>query len=258
MQHTRLPESILPKRSLTVKSYVVAVIPARLQSTRLPRKVLRFIAEKPLLAWVVEAAQRCPQLDEIVVAVDSEEVASLCRSYGWKYQMTSTELASGTDRMYAVSQQVPADIYVNIQGDEPTITSGHIESLLKPFQQGEHVHASTICVRCSEENVNNPNAVKVVMANDGRALYFSRAPIPYDRDRIGTTEYWKHIGLYAYRAEALKRFATLSPARLESIERLEQLRLLENNIGLYVEKVEQDTVGVDTEEDLVRVGKILR
>jgi 3-deoxy-manno-octulosonate cytidylyltransferase (CMP-KDO synthetase) len=250
---------MIPETSGTGKPFegVLAVIPARLESTRLPRKVLREIAGQPLLAWVVEAALRCPQLTGVIVAVDSEEVADLCRQRGWTYQMTSPSLASGTDRMHVVAQQHPASIYVNIQGDEPTLTAGHISALLAPFAQGEHVQATTIRVRCTPENVNNPNAVKVVTAIDNRALYFSRATIPYDRDNTGHIDYWKHIGLYAYRAATLEKFAKLTPTPLEKLERLEQLRLLENGIGLYVATVEQDTVGVDTEEDLVRVTELL-
>ncbi|ADV81536.1 3-deoxy-manno-octulosonate cytidylyltransferase [Terriglobus saanensis] len=240
---------------------ILAVIPARLESTRLPRKVLREIAGKPLLAWVVEAALRVPQLDGVIVAVDSAEVADLCQQRGWQYQMTSRELASGTDRMHAVAEALekthPADIYVNIQGDEPTLTEHHIEALLRPFDLGDHVQATTICVLCTPENITNPNAIKVVTAPDGRALYFSRAAIPYDRENSGDVQYWKHIGLYAYRAATLKRFATLPPSTLEQIERLEQLRLLENNIALYVETVDHDTIGVDTEEDLQRVATLL-
>lgn len=236
---------------------VVAVIPARLASSRLPHKVLRTIAGRPLLAWVVEAAQRCSQLDQVVVAVDSDEVADLCKREGWTWRMTSPNLPSGTDRMQAVAQEIAADIYVNVQGDEPTITSAHIDALLRPFNLGPHVDVTTVRVRCTAENVNNPNAVKVVCGVDGRALYFSRATIPYDRDGTGGVEHWKHIGLYAYRAPALRKFATLKPGVLEQIERLEQLRLLENGMGLYVETVEQDTVGVDTEEDLQRVAALL-
>lgn len=236
---------------------IVAVIPARLASSRLPRKVLREIAGRPLLAWVMDAAKACPQLDDIVVAVDSDEVAAVCEREGWRWQMTDVNLPSGTDRMHVVSQSVPADIYVNIQGDEPTISPAHIEALLRPFSRGQHVEVSTVRVACTQENVTNPNAVKVVTAIDGRALYFSRATIPYDRDLVGNVQHWKHIGLYAYRAHALKKFATLAPGELEQIERLEQLRLLENNLGLYVETVDQDTVGVDTEDDLRRVEKLL-
>ncbi len=236
---------------------VVAVIPARLASTRLPRKVLRPLLGRPLLQWVVEAARRCPQFAEVIVAVDSEEVASLCERERWPYQRTDPALPSGTDRMHAVAQRVAADIYVNVQGDEPLLAPAHIDALLRPFLLGQHVEVTTVKMRCPPNDVPNPNAVKVVTANDGRALYFSRATIPHDRDGA-LPQYWKHLGLYAYRRSALLRFALLQPGTLEQTERLEQLRLLENGIALYVEPVDFDTVGVDTEEDLQRVEELLR
>ena len=234
---------------------VVGVIPARLASTRLPRKVLRSIAGRPMLAWVFDAASACSQLDRVIVATDSDEVAELCHSNGWTVQMTSPDLPSGTDRVHAVAQVINADIYVNIQGDEPLLKPEHLTALLKPFAMA-HVEVTTLKVLCTEENVNNPNAVKVVTAADGRALYFSRATIPYDRDGV-SPEYWKHIGLYAYRGAALERFPSLPSSGLEKTERLEQLRFLENGVSLYVEATEFDTVGVDTEEDLRRVEAIL-
>ena len=233
---------------------ILGVIPARLASTRLPRKVLREIAGKPLLAWVVEAARRCWQLDGVVVATDSEEVEQLCRSIAVPCEMTSPDLPSGTDRIHAISHKHDAGIYVNIQGDEPFLRPEHIAALLKPFAQA-HVDVTTIKVPCTPENIDNPNAVKVVTASDGRALYFSRATIPYDRDAAlghgsNLPQYWKHVGLYAYRKAALLRFPSLPASVLERTERLEQLRFLENGISLYVEATEYDTVGVDTEADL--------
>lgn len=234
---------------------ILGVIPARLASTRLPRKVLREIAGRPMLAWVYAAAKACAQLDEVVVATDSEEVAALCQQSGWRFEMTSPDLPSGTDRVHAVAQRIDADIYVNIQGDEPLLSPSHITSLLSPFAQ-VHVDVTTLKVICTEENITNPNAVKVVTALDGRALYFSRAAIPYDRDALGAT-YWKHLGLYAYRKAALARFAALAPSPLELTERLEQLRLLENGFNLYVTATDFDTIGVDTEEDLKRVDAML-
>ena len=236
---------------------IVAVIPARLASTRLPRKVLRPLLGRPLLQWVVEAARNCPQFAEVIVAVDSDEVAALCEREGWAFQKTDPALPSGTDRMHAVAQRVPAEIYVNVQGDEPLLAPAHIAALLRPFLRGSHVEVSTVKTPCAPENIANPNAVKVVTASDGRALYFSRATIPYDRDSAKPA-YWKHLGLYAYRRAALLRFAKLQPGTLEQMERLEQLRLLENGIGLYVEPVDFDTVGVDTEEDLRRVEALLQ
>lgn len=234
---------------------MVGVIPARLASTRLPRKVLRTLAGRPMLAWVVEAAQACPQLDRVVVATDSDEVVALCRQRGWTVQLTSADLPSGTDRVHVVAQQVPAAIYVNIQGDEPLVRPEHIAAMLKPFAKTE-VEVTTLKVLCSQENIGNPNAVKVVTAADGRALYFSRAAIPYDRDVV-RPQYWKHLGLYAYRKAALERFTALAPSALEQTERLEQLRFLESGIAVYVERTECDTIGVDTEDDLQRVNDIL-
>jgi 3-deoxy-manno-octulosonate cytidylyltransferase (CMP-KDO synthetase) len=233
----------------------LGVIPARLASTRLPRKVLRELAGRPLLAWVVEAARACPQLDHVLVATDSEEVVALCNQLGFPVELTSPDLPSGTDRVHAVAQHIDAEIYVNIQGDEPFLRPEHITSLLRPFVHA-HVDVTTLKVPCTPENITNPNAVKVVTAADGRALYFSRATIPYDRD--GThPPYWKHIGLYAYRKAALNRFPTLPTSQLERTERLEQLRYLENGLSLYVEPTEQDTIGIDTEADLQLAEQIL-
>ncbi len=233
------------------------MVPARLASTRLPRKMLLPLLGKPLLHWTMDAARRCRQLDRIVVATDSEEIGSLCTREGWDWQMTSVSLPSGTDRMHAVAQTVHADIYVNLQGDEPLLQPEHIDALLRPFDLGPHVDVTTVKTPCIPENVANPNAVKVVTAADGRALYFSRAAIPFDRDGAAM-RYWKHLGLYAYRHAALLRFASLPQGTLEQAERLEQLRLLEHGIALYVEPTPFDTVGVDTADDLRRVEDLLR
>ena len=235
---------------------IVGVIPARLASTRLPRKVLRNMAGEPMLAWVYRAAKACMALDEVIVATDSSEVQALCDERGWRCLLTSPDLPSGTDRLYAVSRVVDADIYVNIQGDEPLLLPEHITAILALFTSPE-VDVTTPKVRCTAEDIANPNAVKVVTAIDGRALYFSRATIPFDRDGHGEATYWKHLGLYAYRRAALERFAALAPSALELSERLEQLRLLENGISIYVAETAHDTIGVDTEDDLRRVEGIL-
>jgi 3-deoxy-manno-octulosonate cytidylyltransferase (CMP-KDO synthetase) len=235
---------------------IIGIIPARLASTRLPRKVLREIAGEPMLAWVYQAAKACPQLDEVVVATDSAEVQALCDQRGWRCLLTSPDLPSGTDRLYAVSRVIDADIYVNIQADEPLLLPDHITAILALFTSAD-VDVTTPKVRCTSEDIVNPNAVKVVTAIDGRALYFSRSTIPFDRDGQGKTTYWKHLGLYAYRRKALERFAALAPSELELSERLEQLRLLENGISIYVAETSHDTIGVDTEEDRQRVEAIL-
>ena len=248
-----IPESAPPENR--PRPRVLGVIPARLASTRLPRKVLRILAGKPLLAWVYEAATRCPELDALVIATDSPEVLALCRLEGWPCEMTSPTLPSGTDRVHAVAQRIPAEIYVNIQGDEPLLRPDHVTALLRPFAH-EHVDVTTLRVPCSPENITNPNAVKVVSAPDGRALYFSRSPIPFDRDGANPA-LWKHLGLYAYRRRALDRLPHLIPGPLEAAERLEQLRWLENGLTIHVETVTHDTIGVDTEADLQAVAAIL-
>jgi len=236
---------------------IAGVIPARLASTRLSRKVLREIAGRPMVEWVWRAAHDCELMDPVVVATDSEEVAAVCRGRKIPFAMTSPDRVSGSDRVREVASQIDAEIYVNIQGDEPTLTPDFFHPLLELFERPE-VEVATLAVRCPADEIANPNAVKVVTALDGRALYFSRATIPLDRDASGFAGYRKHLGIYAYRKAALERFAASPPGWLERVERLEQLRLLENGIDIYVAAAPRDTIGVDTEEDLVRAETILR
>jgi len=239
------------------KFRVAGVIPARLASTRLSRKVLRTIAGRPMVEWVWRAAAASGLMDPVVVATDSDEVASVCRERGIPVAMTSPACPSGSDRVREVARRIDADIYVNIQGDEPTLTSEFFPPLIDLFKRPE-VEVATLAVRCPAEEFANPNAVKLVTALDGRALYFSRAAIPFDRDGAGFAGYRKHLGIYAYRKAALERFAALPPSPLELVERLEQLRLLENGIGIYVADAPFDTIGVDTEEDLQRAEAVLK
>ena len=234
----------------------IAIIPARLESTRLSRKVLREIVGKPMVGHVYEAAKRSPLLHDVIIATDSDEVMQVAQANGWKAQMTSTTHRSGTDRVYEVAQRIDADVYVNIQGDEPLARPEHIEALLKPMSRPE-VMVSTIKTLCPPHDVMNPYAVKVVSDKNGRALYFSRSTIPCDRDQRGGIQYFKHMGFYAYRKAALERFCKLPESRLEAAEKLEQLRFLENGIDIYVEETPFDTVGVDSQEDLRRAEEIL-
>ena len=234
----------------------IAVIPARLASTRLPRKMLREIAGKPLIGTVYEAVRSSPLLAEVLVATDSEEILQVCREHGWNAQMTSPAHRSGTERVHEVSNRESADVYINVQGDEPLVHPEHISSLLRVMERPS-VAVGTLMTPAADVDIPNPNAVKVVTDLDGRALYFSRATIPFDRDAT-RPRYFKHLGLYAYRKPALDRFVTLPESSLERSERLEQLRFLENGIPICVGETEFDTVGVDTEEDLQRVIEILR
>lgn len=235
----------------------VAIIPAHLSSTRLTRKVLREIAGKPMIAHVYEAAKRSSLLADVIIAADSDEVMQVAAAHGWMAQMTSTAHRSGTDRMYEVAQRVRADVYVNIQGDLPLARPEQVEALLRPMQRPEVV-VSTIKTPCQPEEVTKPSAVKVVTDKNGRALYFSRCAIPFDRDSTGRVQYFKHIGMYAYRRAALEQFCSLPESKLEAAERLEQLRLLENGIDIYVEETPFGTVEVDTEADLREVQEIFR
>jgi len=233
----------------------IAVIPARLASTRLPRKMLREIAGEPLLAHVYRAVAVSPLLAQVIVATDSEEILNFCRERKWNVRLTSASHRSGTERVHEISGEVAADVYVNVQGDEPLARPEHIASLLE-IMRNPDVQVGTIKTPCPDEEINNPNAVKVVTDANGRALYFSRATIPFDRDRTGT-RYFKHLGFYAYRKPALDRFCSLPESALERSERLEQLRFLENGIPIHVGETPYDTIGVDTEDDLRRVEKLL-
>jgi 3-deoxy-manno-octulosonate cytidylyltransferase (CMP-KDO synthetase) len=234
----------------------IAIIPARLASTRLPRKMLREIAGKPLIGVVYEAVRSSPLLSNVIVATDSDEIMDACRKHGWNTQMTSSTHRSGTERVHEVSGREPADVYINVQGDEPMVRAEHVASLLQVMQNPQ-AQVGTLMTSASADDVPNPNAVKVVVDLQGRALYFSRATIPFDRDRTHP-RYYKHLGLYAYHKDALDRFVTLPESSLEKSERLEQLRFLENGIPIYVGETPYDSVGVDTEEDLQRVIKFLK
>jgi 3-deoxy-manno-octulosonate cytidylyltransferase (CMP-KDO synthetase) len=233
-----------------------AVIPARLESTRLPRKALRDIAGIPLIGRVYRAVQSSPLLQDVIVATDADAVMEVCRRNGWNARMTSPSHRSGTERVHEISNSVEADVYVNVQGDEPMTRPEHIASLLE-LMKNPAIDVATLKTRAAAEDINNPAAVKVVTDSSGRALYFSRATIPYNRDGSNPICF-KHLGLYAYRKPALDRFLRLPESALEHSERLEQLRFLENGIAIYVAETPYDTVGVDTEEDLRRVEEIIR
>jgi 3-deoxy-manno-octulosonate cytidylyltransferase (CMP-KDO synthetase) len=233
----------------------IAVIPARLASTRLPRKMLRQIAGQTLLGRVYEGVRSSPLLNDVIVATDSDEIMQICRQHGWNARMTSPSHRSGTERVREISDSVAADVYLNIQGDEPLTRVEHVATLLL-LMKDTNIQVGTLKTPASSEDINNPNAVKIVTDAAGRALYFSRATIPYDRDG-GKPGYFKHLGFYAYRKAALDRFCALPESSLERSERLEQLRFLENGISIHVAETPYDTVGVDTEEDLRRVEEIL-
>ena len=231
---------------------IIGVIPARYNSTRLPGKALREIAGKPMLHWVYQNARRSPLLSDLVVATDSELIYQSCEQNGIPVTMTG-EHPSGGDRLHEVMLRTDGDVYANIQGDEPTLRPDHLELLLTPFLDGGQAQVTTLKVAMGAAAAQDPNNVKVVTAEDGRALYFSRCPVPFDRDGAGEVQYYKHIGLYAYTRQALALFHSLPQSTLELAEKLEQLRYLQHGVPIHVAETPYDTVGVDTEADLQRV-----
>jgi 3-deoxy-manno-octulosonate cytidylyltransferase (CMP-KDO synthetase) len=233
----------------------IAVIPARLASTRLSRKALRDLAGLPMIGHVYRGVCASPLLDRVIIATDSEEIIKVCRKHGWQARMTSAQHRSGTERVHEISNSIRADVYLNVQGDEPLTRPEHIASLLEVMNDPT-VQVGTLKTPANPADIPNPNAVKVVTDAQGRALYFSRATIPHDRDGARPS-YYKHLGFYAYRKPALDRFVSLPESALERSERLEQLRFLENGIPVHVGETPYDTIGVDTEEDLRRVTSLL-
>ncbi len=209
-----------------------------------------------MIGRVYRGVAASPLLADVIVATDAEEIMDVCRKNGWHARLTSPDHRSGTERVHEISNHVAADVYLNVQGDEPLTRPEHIATLLA-VMNNPVVQVGTLKTTAIEIDIPNPNAVKVVTDSAGRALYFSRATIPYDRDSAHPP-YYKHLGFYAYRKPALDQFVALPESSLEGSERLEQLRFLENGIPIYVGETPHDTVGVDTEEDLQRVERILR
>lgn len=239
---------------------ILGIIPARIGSTRFPEKVIARIAGKPMIQHVYEKARAAGIFEKLVVATDHKKVISAVESFGGEAVMTGVH-PSGTDRVEVVARQFPAQIVVNIQGDEPLVRPEMLRELVLPLQQYEHLQMSTLATVVREAaQIRNPNVVKVVFGANGEALYFSRSPIPFVRDpekSIGV-EYFKHLGFYAYRREALARFCALPVGRLEQTEQLEQLRALENGMRIRVVVTEHDTIAVDVPEDVKKVEESMK
>ena len=240
---------------MKIHQKIFGVIPARFDSQRLPGKVLLPIADRAMVHWVYERARKSTLLKHLLVATDSEPVQQYCSKHGIPVMLTRQH-ASGTDRLNEVMERTDGDIYVNIQGDEPTIRVDHIELLLHPIL-AKQAEVTTLKVEIDAETAQDPNIVKVVTDNRSRALYFSRFPIPFDRDAQGKKFFYKHIGLYGYTRSALQLFHSMPQSPLELTEKLEQLRYLENGIPIIVSETTHDTVGVDTEADLTRAAAFL-
>ena len=240
----------------------LAVIPARLDATRLPRKPLRILAGLPLVIRVWERVLSLDAVDRCLIATDSDEVAEVANEYGAEVVMTSDDHPSGTDRIAEVAlrrEYADYDVIVNVQGDEPFVQRSAIAGAVRLVTDGRF-SLGTAAVRADRHVLNDPNTVKVVAAADGRALYFSRAPIPFLRDSqdaaLQRPHIWQHIGVYAYEASALQNWVSLPATPLEEIERLEQLRPLVAGIPMGVALIDEvGSPGIDTEADLERANR---
>jgi 3-deoxy-manno-octulosonate cytidylyltransferase (CMP-KDO synthetase) len=242
---------------------VAAIIPSRYASTRLPAKPLVDLCGKPMVQRVVEQARRARLVDRVIVATDHEAIAAAVRAFGGEAVMTAPELPSGSDRIAAVARTLSADIIVNVQGDEPLIAPEMIDQAIAPLLADPAILSGTI-VRPIDtaEDVHNPNVVKAVLDAQGFALYFSRSPIPYQRDESPDTwhlrhRYYKHFGLYVYRRAFLLEYASWPATPLELSEKLEQLRILERGYRMKAAVTDFDSIPVDTAADADRVRAIL-
>ena len=239
---------------------ILGVIPARYGSTRFPGKAIARLNEKTLIELVWERAKKAKRLDRLLVATDDDRIVKVVRKFGGEVVMTSAALPSGTDRVWQAAKETSAQIIVNIQGDEPLLTPPMIDQLVEGLRQESAAQMATLRYRMKgPEGYNDPNVVKVVTDQNGWALYFSRAPIPAHRSAdAGSIVWYKHIGLYAYRRNFLEQFVGWAPSALESAEGLEQLRALERGARIKVLDSLQNTIGVDTPEDLKRVERLIK
>jgi len=240
----------------TNEQRVAIVIPARYGSTRLPGKPLADIAGKPMVQHVYERALQVTNAQIVVIATDDERVANAVRGFGGECVMTSQDHPSGTDRLAEVMAQIDADIYINLQGDEPLVRPTDIELLISGMLDDLNVSIGTLCHAIEAQEAVNPNTVKVVLADNGNALYFSRSPIPYPRDNVAAT-YLKHVGVYGYRRQILANYSNLSTPMIEHAEKLEQLRLLSAGYCIRAYPVEPTGPGVDTPACLEQVRAIM-
>ena len=251
---------------MAIESKVIAVIPARWGSSRFPGKPLALIKGKPMIQWVFEQTSKAKSVSEVIVATDDSRILDTVNNFGGNAIMTSANHESGTDRVAEVIRNKNCEIVVNVQGDEPLIPPVNIDLVVQPLLEG--IPESTVTLRIlikSYDNLMDRNITKVVVNKSSLALYFSKAMIPWDRDDIIQNSpvdplkpfWYKHIGLYAYRKNFLMEFGSLPSSSLEQIEKLEQLRILENGYNIRVVETNLDSIGVDCEEDLLVIEKRL-
>src|ERR1700722_18741454 len=241
----------------------IAVIPARYSATRLPGKPLVSLAGKPMIQRVWERTRQAQRISRVIIATDDERILKAAAGFGAEAVMTRSEHRSGSERVAEVALHSAGEgeeIFVNVQGDEPLVEPEAIDTLVEAMESDDGVSVATLMVAIAKPaDIMDPNVVKVVLDFDGNALYFSRAPIPWVRDRGGPVhaQHLKHLGLYAFRRAALLEFATFPQGDLERIEQLEQLRWLENGYRIRVAETEHDSVSVDMPADVTRVEELL-
>ena len=251
----------MAKENPTSSVKVLAIIPARYASTRLPGKPLASIAGRPMVQHVVERVRQAARVARVVVATDDERVKKAVEEFGGEAVLTRRDHRSGTDRVAEIAAHLEADIYVDIQGDEPLVDPATIDAIVDEMVDDDTIQIATPCTAITQANdVMDPNIVKVVRDFDGNCLYFSRAPIPWVRDNkaAAAPHHWKHVGLYGFRREALLEYPTLPPGELEAVEQLEQLRWLENGFHIRAVETDYDAISVDVPADIQRVEKILQ
>lgn len=257
---------------MPIEPRAVAIIPARWASTRFPGKPLAQIQNKPMIQWVVEQAQKASRISEVIVATDDIRIVEAVHGFGGKAVMTSPDHATGSDRIAEVASGLKCDIVVNVQGDEPLIPPQNIDQVVDTLEKDPSLNVATLMMAINDpDEIADPHVVKVVADQKGRALYFSRSPIPFHRNEWesglpealskskdkGMTQVYKHIGLYAYTRSFVLELSRMAPTPLEQLEKLEQLRILEHGIPIQIGITEQPSMGVDHSEDLERVERFL-
>lgn len=231
---------------------IIAIIPARYGSTRFPGKALVDIKGKTMIQWVYERVKLIEELNDIIVATDDERIYNEVKGFGGNPVMTPSDCTSGTDRIAFVAKNLVCDLVVNVQGDEPLLEPEMVRAAVSPFYQDDSLQMSTVKKEIiNRDDIENPNIVKVITDLKGDALYFSRYPVPYARNKV--EKYYKHIGLYVYRRDFLLKYTQIEPTPLEKSESLEQLRVLENGFKIRAVETEYNSIGVDVPEDLEKV-----
>jgi len=238
---------------------ILAVIPARYDSQRLPGKVLKQIGDRPMIQWVYEAAKGCDRITKVIVATDNQAVADCVNQFGGAVEMTRADCVTGTDRVAEVAGRYPEmEVAINVQGDQPFVTAEMLSQLISPYLEGESPEMTTLaCPLDMGKGYLDPNVVKVICDRNHRALYFSRSPIPYYRNSTDAPVF-HHLGLYAFRQDFLLRYAQFSPTPLEECEGLEQLRVLEHGFGIRVCFTQTTVLEVNTPDDLKQAQSIVK